>query len=95
MGGINWTRVVLGGFVSGVVINVAEFVLNGVVLSKDLEGDDSTGQTAHEPGSNRSRAGEFCHLGSFRGHIPGVALRSHSSALWCRSKDRAWCRFRA
>lgn len=35
MGGINWTRVVLGGFVSGVVINVGEFILNGVVLSKD------------------------------------------------------------
>jgi hypothetical protein len=37
MSGINWARVVLGGFVSGVVINVVEFVLNGVVLSKDWE----------------------------------------------------------
>ncbi len=37
MGTINWTRVVLGGLAAGVVINVFEFVLNGVVLAKDWE----------------------------------------------------------
>ena len=37
MGKINWTRVILGGLVAGVVINISEFVLNGVVLAKDME----------------------------------------------------------
>jgi hypothetical protein len=37
MGGINWTRVILGGVLAGVVINVFESVLNGVVLAKDWE----------------------------------------------------------
>lgn len=37
MDGINWTRVILGGLVAGVVINVFESVLNGVVLAKDWE----------------------------------------------------------
>jgi MFS family permease len=29
---INWTRVILGGLLAGVVINVVEFVLNSLVL---------------------------------------------------------------
>jgi hypothetical protein len=33
MGSINLGRVILGGFVAGVIINVFEFVLNGVVLN--------------------------------------------------------------
>ena len=37
MGKINWTRVILGGLVAGVVINVSEFLLNGVILAKDME----------------------------------------------------------
>jgi hypothetical protein len=37
MGKINWTRVILGGLVAGVVINVFEFLLNGVILAKDME----------------------------------------------------------
>lgn len=37
MGRINWTRVILGGLVAGVIINIFEFVLNGVVLAKDME----------------------------------------------------------
>ncbi len=37
MGGINWTRVILGGLLAGVVINVFESVLNGVVLAKEWE----------------------------------------------------------
>ncbi len=34
MGKINWTRVILGGLVAGVIINVFESVLNGVILTK-------------------------------------------------------------
>ena len=33
MGSINLGRVILGGFVAGVIINLSEFVLNGVVLA--------------------------------------------------------------
>ena len=37
MGKINWTRVLLGGLVAGVVINVFEFIENGVVLAREWE----------------------------------------------------------
>ena len=37
MGTINWTRVILGGLVAGLIINVFESVLNGVILAKDME----------------------------------------------------------
>jgi hypothetical protein len=37
MGKINWIRVILGGLVAGVIINIFEFALNGVVLAKDME----------------------------------------------------------
>lgn len=35
MGKVNWNRVVLGGLLAGLVINIFEFVLNGVILEKD------------------------------------------------------------
>ena len=34
MKSINWARVVLGGILAGVVINISEFVLNDLVLKK-------------------------------------------------------------
>src|SRR5712691_5631989 len=37
MGKINWNRVILGGLVAGVIINIFEFVLNGLILAKDME----------------------------------------------------------
>ena len=37
MGTINWTRVILGGLVAGVIINVFEFLLNGVILANDMQ----------------------------------------------------------
>ncbi len=37
MNGINWSRVILGGLLAGLVINVSEFVLNGLILAKDME----------------------------------------------------------
>ena len=36
MGHINMTRVVLGGLLAGLVINVSEFVLNAIVLEADM-----------------------------------------------------------
>jgi len=37
MGKINWNRVILGGLVAGVIINVFEFALHGFVLAKDMD----------------------------------------------------------
>lgn len=34
MGGINWGRVILGGLLAGILINVFEFILNGIILAK-------------------------------------------------------------
>jgi len=34
---INWSRVILGGFVAGLIMNVGEFLLNVVILAKELE----------------------------------------------------------
>ena len=38
MGKINFGRVLLGGLVAGLVINIGEYLLNGVVLAKQMEG---------------------------------------------------------
>jgi len=37
MNTINWKRVLLGGLLAGVVINVSEFVTNGIVLARQWE----------------------------------------------------------
>jgi hypothetical protein len=42
MGKINWNRVILGGLVAGVIINVFEWLLNGVIIAKDMEAAMST-----------------------------------------------------
>lgn len=36
MGKINWGRVILGGLLAGVVLNVVDFVLYGMVLKQDM-----------------------------------------------------------
>lgn len=37
MGKINWGRVILGGLVAGVVLNIGEYVLNEAILGDDWE----------------------------------------------------------
>ena len=37
MGKVNWVRVILGGLLTGVIINVFEFILNGLLLAKDMQ----------------------------------------------------------
>jgi len=37
MGKINWGRVFLGGLLAGLVVNIFEYVTNGVVLAADWE----------------------------------------------------------
>ena len=33
---INWPRVILGGVIAGLIINLFEFILNGVILAEDM-----------------------------------------------------------
>ena len=35
MGKINMTRVILGGLLAGLVINIGEFILNDTILGED------------------------------------------------------------
>lgn len=37
MGKVNWVRVILGGLLAGVIINVFEFIVNGLLLAKDMQ----------------------------------------------------------
>jgi len=37
VGGINFGRVVLGGLLAGLIINISECLLNGVVLARDMD----------------------------------------------------------
>ena len=37
MGGINFGRAILGGLVTGIILNVGEFVLNGFILANDMK----------------------------------------------------------
>ena len=39
MNKINFGRVLLGGFVAGLVLNIGEFVLNGIILAPHMEAD--------------------------------------------------------
>ena len=36
MGGINFGRAILGGLVAGVVLNIGEWLLNGVILARQM-----------------------------------------------------------
>ena len=48
MGKINWSRVVLGGLLAGVVLNVVDWLLYGVWLKQDFA---SAMQALNKPGS--------------------------------------------
>jgi hypothetical protein len=39
MNKINFGRVLLGGIVAGIVLNVGEFLLNGIILAPHIEAD--------------------------------------------------------
>ena len=54
MGKINYGRVVLGGLIAGVVMNIGETVLNTVVLAKDWE--DALRTIGKEPAGGTAMA---------------------------------------
>ena len=51
MGNVNLGRVLLGGIVAGLVLNIGEWVLNGIVLAKDMQ-DFFKKCNLPEPGSS-------------------------------------------
>jgi hypothetical protein len=51
MSGINLGRVVLGGLVAGVVLNIGEFILNEVLLKQDMQAEFQRLNLA-QPGSD-------------------------------------------
>lgn len=52
MGKVNLSRVILGGIVAGIVINVSEWLLHDVVMKEQFEGSlQALGKTPQEGGS--------------------------------------------
>jgi len=49
---INVGRVLLGGLVAGLVLNIGEFLLNGVVLADDMKSDFQRLNLPPDPGGN-------------------------------------------
>ena len=60
MGHINFGRVVLGGLLAGLVINISEFLLNGVVLAEDM---NAVMAAMNKPPMTGSMIGLFLLLG--------------------------------
>jgi hypothetical protein len=60
MGHINFGRVVLGGLVAGLVINISEALLNGVVLAEEM---NAMMAAMNKPPINASMVGLFVLLG--------------------------------
>ena len=67
MGKINWSRVVLGGLLAGVVLNVVDWLLYGVLLAKDYA---AAMQALGKPGSMDNLIPWFVFLD----FVSGVAL---------------------
>ncbi|MBI3664677.1 MAG: hypothetical protein HY236_00370 [Acidobacteria bacterium] len=64
MGKINWGRVILGGLLAGLVINVFEIVLNTMIIAKDME--------AAMAALNRKVGGEQIAMFSLWGFLVGI-----------------------
>ncbi len=60
MGKINMGRVILGGLLAGLIINLGEFLLNGVILSQELE---DMMRTLNKPAVGGSQIAVFVVMG--------------------------------
>ena len=60
MGRINFGRVVIGGLVAGLVINISEALLNGVVLAEEM---NAMMAAMNKPSINGSMIGLFVLMG--------------------------------
>jgi hypothetical protein len=88
MGKVNWVRVILGGLLAGVIINVFEFILNGLLLAKDMQAAISA--LGKQMGGGQLLM--FACMGLFGWHFCGLALRRDTPTLRRGAKDRALCR---
>lgn len=70
MGQINWTRVLLGGLVAGLIINIGESVLNGFLLADAWA---SEMRALNRPEFSGGQIGQFMVIGFLTG-IAGVWL---------------------
>jgi hypothetical protein len=70
MGQINWMRVLLGGLVAGLIINIGETVLNGFLLREDWA---SEMRALNRPEFGGGQIGIFMLIGFLTG-IAGVWL---------------------
>ena len=68
MNKINVGRVLLGGLVAGVVLNIGEFLLNGVILAKEMEADFSRLNLPKQPMTN------FYVIATVATFILGIAI---------------------
>ncbi|HTG13743.1 MAG TPA: hypothetical protein VK747_00595, partial [Blastocatellia bacterium] len=66
MGKINMGRVILGGLLAGLIINIGESVLNGMILAKDLE---DVMRSLNKPAITGSAIAVFVVLGFVLGII--------------------------
>ena len=78
MGKINWNRVILGGLVAGVIINIFEYVVNGVDRARQTGG--------------RQRPCHVHRVGLPGRHLRRLALCRDTPALRRRPKNGALCR---
>ena len=88
---INWRRVVVGGLLGGLVINVFEFFLNSILLRKDWT---AAMRALGRPRAIRCRPNSGLHgMGFLHGYLCRLALRRNTAALWCRSENGSDCWF--
>ena len=85
MGKINLGRVILGGIVAGIVIDIFEGVLNGVVLAKQWADVMTQARQAwhdlNEPDRCFQRVGTCCR------NPDGLGIRVDAAAPGCRSEN--------
>ena len=98
MGGINLGRVILGGFVAGIIFNVSEFLLNEKVLRADMEA--AMKALGKAPADSASAITVWVILGFVQGFF-AVALYAVARARFgagpgfgCRGGDAPGCNAR-
>ena len=79
MGKINAGRVLLGGLLAGVVINISEWFWNGVVFMKDMQ--DAMAKLGKTMDMGRRHHFDLHRVGFPDRHPGGVALRGDPAPL--------------
>ena len=89
MNNINFKRVVLGGLVAGLILNIGEFLLNDIVLGTQTKAFMAEHRFRRPRYQLYDRRRQFDFSD---GHCPRVRLRDDSHSPWPRSKVRSHCR---